>query len=93
MSLRKIEPQYRSYLFEPALNSRERRRRLLAREVVPIHCVGGIALRNPDLKYLLRKGWMRIERIIYGTGWARDLAHPAPLRRTPAGRNALESLR
>lgn len=61
-----------------------RRLRLLGRGVdgIPIHCEGGMALRDPDIRFLIRRGLLRIGRRSYGSVWAHDLSHPADLRRT-----------
>lgn len=65
---------------------------------LPINCLGGVGHHDRDVQWLLRRNYIRITRVAYGTIWAWDLPagkRPA-LRRTRAvitdqGRAALAS--
>lgn len=60
--------------------SSERQRWMLERGSIACHCIGGIAMKDPDLKKLVRKGLMKFTRVTYSSGWGGNYA----LRRTVA---------
>ena len=49
--------------------STERQLELLKRGQVYCHCVGGMAMKDPDLKKLVSRGLMKFERRAYSRGW------------------------
>ena len=62
-------------------------------EGLRVHHLGGVALKNPDLKWLLEKGYIRTIRVPYKENGANDVSKPAMLRltyavATDAGRTA-----
>lgn len=65
---------------------------------LPINCEGGVGHHDRDVQWLLRRRYIRITRIAYGTVWAWDLpvGKRAALRRTRGvitdeGRAALQA--
>lgn len=91
----KLRPQYLSYVRVHKINHRKTRLELLALAARPtppmgifpgllINHEGGAGSRDRDILWLLKRGYIRMVRIAYGTGWARDISRPAPLRRTRA---------
>ncbi len=62
------------------IRSNERQMIILRRQTIACNCVGGLAMDDPDLQKLIRKGLMKFVRIPYGKGWGGNYA----LRRTYA---------
>lgn len=52
--------------------SSQRQLDLLRKRRIACHCVGGMAMNDPDLQKLVRRGLMKFERYPYAKGWGGD---------------------
>lgn len=60
------------------MKSQDRQLLLLAGRRLACHCIGGIAMDDPDLKKLVRKGFMVFERVPHRTNVNRTAAAITP---------------
>jgi len=68
------------------MKSQDRQLLLLKGRRLACHCIGGISMDDPDLKKLVRKGYMKFERVQYSTGWGGNYALNRTVAAiTPAG--------
>jgi hypothetical protein len=54
------------------IKSADRQIALLKLDRIACHCEGGLAMDDPDLRKLIKKGYMKFIRIAYSKGWGGD---------------------
>jgi len=100
----KLRPIFPSFIRVDKIDHKQTRMELLKKAAriadefntgLQINHQGGAGHNNPDIQWLLKRGYIHIKRLAYGSVWAWDLSHPAALRRTRAfatekGREAIK---